>query len=217
VSQQLNVPPRLEAFALSTRFGGFTVLDGASFMIYAKVMALTGANGVGKTTLLRALVGADPADQGRVEVCSFDLDEQPLQAKSLLSFVPAEMVVYPFIRGCEFLRFVNGVRGVQFGDHLTSLIEAFQLAKHLNKRFDRMSLGTQHKFMLAAALSTQPKVLVMDEPTNTLDADSLDFLQQYLIDSQGKRAVLFASHNMRFVQACASGVLHLEDGGVKAA
>ena len=215
MSQQINLSPRLEAFALSKRFGGRTVLDGASFVIDAQVMALTGENGVGKTTLLRALVGSDPVDQGRVEICGIDLDQQPQQAKRLLAFVPAEMVVYPFIRGCEFLRFVAGVRGVQSGDQLTSFVEAFRLTKHLDKRFDRMSLGTQHKFQLVAALSAQPQVLVMDEPTNTLDVDSLDFLQQYLIDSQGKRAVLFASHNMRFVQDCVSGVLHLEDGGVK--
>ncbi len=215
MSQQINVSPRLEAFALSKRIGGHSVLDDASFVIDAKVMALTGENGVGKTTLLRTLVGSDPADQGRVEICGIDLHKQPLQAKSLLAYVPAELVVYPFIRGCEFLRFVAGVRGVQPGDQLTSFVEAFRLTKHLKKRFDRMSLGTQHKFMLVAALSAQPQVLVMDEPTNTLDADSQDFLQQYLIDSRGKRVVLFASHNKRFVRACASGVLHLHDGSVR--
>ncbi len=214
MTQPTTLPPRLEAFALSKRFGGRTVLDAASFRIQGQVMALTGENGIGKTTLLKILTGSEPADQGRVELCGIDLHKQPLEAKRLLAYVPAECPVYPFIRGREFLHFVAGIRGQQSDDQ-TSFVEAFRLTNYLDQRFDQMSLGTQHKFLLVTALSVQPQVLVMDEPTNALDTEALGVLQQYLIDSQGQRVVLFASHNERFIQACASGVLRLERGGVR--
>lgn len=205
-------PPGLAARGVTKLFGRRTVLDAVDLDLDGGVVALTGSNGAGKTTLLHILAGAVEADAGNVSVCGFDLGRRPREARALLSFVPAEPTVYPFLTGDELLRFVGCTKGHGLDGAVAELLEAFGLAGHRGKRFDEMSLGTQRKFYLVAALRADPRVLIMDEPTNALDAGSLAFLRQYFNECPESRTVIFASHDSAFVAATAARVLHLKDG-----
>lgn len=203
---------QLLATGIYKRYGSRNILCDLDLAVDSGVIALMGSNGAGKTTLLHILAGAIAADAGEVKLCGVDLTIQPIAARRLLSFVPAEPSVYPFLTGDEFVRFVGFAKGFAVDGPTEDLLDAFELRNHRNKRFDQMSLGTQRKFYLAAALRAEPKILILDEPTNAIDARSLAFLKQYLLNTAQCRTVLFASHDAPFIEDTATQILELREG-----
>ena len=144
---------------LSVSYQGRNVFKSVTYSFGSGVYALRGANGIGKSTLLRLLSGAQSPDAGRVWIGGIDLMREPQAAKQLLSYVPDESPVYPFMTGHELLEFVASVKRVPINGLVQELTVAFGLPPHLQTRFDAMSLGTQKKFLLCAAWIGAPKVL----------------------------------------------------------
>lgn len=173
------------------------------------VHALRGMNGIGKSTLLRLLAGAQPADAGRVWIDGIDLMQAPEDAKRRLSYVPDESPIYPFMTGEELLHFVAAVKRTGIDATVDGLIGAFDLARHLRTRFDAMSLGTRKKMMLCAAWIGAPRVLLLDEPSNGLDLASRDHLIGLLRHWGRESAILFAAHDEEFVSACGAAVIEM--------
>jgi len=92
-----------------------------------------------------------------------------------------------------------------------ALIDEFQLQEHLNLRFDAMSLGTQKKFLLAAAFIGNPMVIIADEPSNGLDRASRDVLARTFAREEVDRVLLFASHDSDFVTMSKASVVTMTD------
>lgn len=206
----------LRCQGLSVCYGKRQVLRAVGLSLAEGVFALQGANGVGKSTLLRVLAGAQAAEAGEVWIDGLSMARTPEAARRRLSYVPDESPVYPFMTGSEFLRFVARTRRTGLDDGLPELIGDFELAPQLQVRFDAMSLGTQKKMLLCAAWIGTPRVILMDEPSNGLDSRARDRLAAQIRSWSERATMLFSTHDPDMIAATGASILMMDellDGG----
>lgn len=196
------------------RYGDVTAVDGVSFAVGAEIVGLLGSNGAGKSTLLKMVVGLLRSDEGKLRIGGHDVRVEPHEARRLVGYLPEDLELYERLTARELLRFVAGVKGVPPDDAaIEAGLEHFGLldkADHLIKEY---SLGMKKKTGLLAALTGSPRVLVLDEPLNALDALSMRLVERRLEafrDAGG--AVLLSSHVMAFVERVCSRVVILRKG-----
>jgi ABC-2 type transport system ATP-binding protein len=201
--------PVLVCEGLGASYEGHEIFRSLNCSLATGVHALRGTNGIGKSTLLRLLAGAQPADAGRVWIDGIDLMEAPEDAKRRLSYVPDESPIYPFMTGEELLHFVAAVKRTGIDATVDGLIGAFDLGRHLRTRFDAMSLGTRKKMLLCAAWIGTPRVLLLDEPSNGLDLASRGHLVRLLQQWRHQCAILFSAHDDVLVSACGAAVIEM--------
>lgn len=211
----------LEVDGLGMRFSGQALFRGLSFACGPGVVALMGENGAGKSTLLSRLAGVHLAQEGRVVVGGHELDgpgQAPQKARRQLAWVPDESVAYEFMTGNEFLRMVLALRGQAEAPDLPGLVEGFGLAPHTGRRFGEMSLGTRKKFMLASGLASDARVVLMDEPTNGIDAGAKALLLERFRQGRDSRLFFFSTHDAEAVARSGAQVFTLAGkGGLQAA
>ncbi|AMK74969.1 MULTISPECIES: ATP-binding cassette domain-containing protein [Methylomonas] len=185
----------LRAVALTKHFPGKQVIANFSFAWSTPgIYLIAGPNGVGKSTLLAMLAGALAADAGEVFVGDADLRNSPLSARRRLSFCPADCPVFPFLTGQDWLGLLASVRGHLNRQALDQLMDGFQLHAHLHTRFDQLSLGTARKILLLGSAAADTEILILDEPSNGLDASSLAALQQVLREQARQRLIILSCH-----------------------
>jgi ABC-type multidrug transport system ATPase subunit len=199
----------LEAEGIGMQFSGLPLFRGLSFSFAAGVVALTGENGAGKSTLLSLLAGVQPPQEGRVRVNGLDLAAAPRDARHQLAWVPDESVAYEFMSGDEFLRMVLALRAQADAPALPGLLEGFGLGPHRGKRFGDMSLGTRKKFMLASGLASDAAVVLMDEPTNGIDAQARAFLVETMRRGSDARLFFFSTHDRDAVVESGAREFHM--------
>jgi ABC-type multidrug transport system ATPase subunit len=186
---------------VSKSYGSRPVLQGRTGRFAPGAYALRGPNGIGKSTLLRVLAGVDDADGGDIAIAGHSLRAQPAAAKARLAYAPDECPVYPFVTGRELLAFVAWAKRCAIPGKVTDIVERFGLARHLDTRCGAMSLGTQKKLMLAAAWIGDPAVLLLDEPSNGLDADARAVLIDLLAAQRDTSCVFMSTHDKAFADA----------------
>lgn len=194
---------------LGKAYGKHLVFDNLTHQFNRGIFALQGPNGIGKSTLLALLAGAEIPDAGEIWIGDYSLGREAISAKRQLSYIPDECPIYPFISGKDFLRFVAAAKKTVSGKETDRLVDDFGITPYLDTRFDAMSLGTQKKFMLCAAWIGDPAVMLIDEPTNGLDAASRKLLI-HLFEDRQNRVVLFSTHDAEFVEAVNATVVQLD-------
>jgi ABC-type multidrug transport system ATPase subunit len=182
-------------------YGSRTVLHERTGRFAPGAYALRGPNGIGKSTLLRVLAGVDAADGGDIVIGGQSLLAQPAAAKARLSYAPDECPVYPFVTGRELLAFVAWAKRCAIPDDVMEIVGRFGLARHLDTRCGAMSLGTHQKLILAAAWIGDPAVLLLDEPSNGLDADARAVLVDLLAAQRNTSVVFMSTHDKAFADA----------------
>lgn len=206
--------PLVEVEGVTKRYGELTAVDSVSFAAGAEIFGLLGSNGAGKSTTIKMLVGLLRPDSGRLRVAGHDVVRDGLEARRAVGYLPEDLELYERLTGREFLRMVAGLKGSPPDDALVEAeLDALGIldkADHLIKEY---SLGMKKKTGLIAAFLGSPRVLVLDEPLNALDARSMRLVENRLIafrDAGG--AVILSSHVMAFVERVCSRVLVLRAG-----
>ncbi|HEX4077671.1 MAG TPA: ABC transporter ATP-binding protein [Rhizomicrobium sp.] len=206
------IPDGLLRFdGLAASYGRHRIFRSASLALAAGVYALKGPNGIGKSTLLRLLAGAQPADAGEVWIDGISVMRASEEAKRHLSYVPDESPIYPFMTGNELLQFVASIKRTRIDGNVQALIAEFELSAQLDTRFDSLSSGTQKKMMLCAAWIGAPRVLLLDEPSNGLDEAARAALARLLGKWARHGTVLFAAHDADFVATTEASVIAMQD------
>ncbi len=213
---QAAPPPRLsqvviEAYGLVKRFGGEVVLDGVSFAVQrGERVGIVGANGVGKTTFLRVLLGELPPDEGRVVVGKRTRVAYYDQQRARLD---PEQTVYeaagggpPGAVGEDFVA-LSG-RKVALRDYLDDLLFPPAVQRMQVKA---LSGGERNRLLLARLFLEGANVLVLDEPTNDLDLVTLNVLERLLLEFDG--SVLIVTHDRYFLDKVATAILAFEGAG----
>lgn len=166
-----NIP--VSATNISKRFGDTHAVDGVSLNIRAgEIYGLVGADGAGKTTTIRLLVGALKADVGEVNICGYDINTQTEQARSQFGYLSQKFSFYEDLTVLENIRFFAEVRGLRSNEWLPRCMEILKfvgLEKFTERRAGQLSGGMKQKLGLASALVTRPRVLLLDEPTTGVD------------------------------------------------
>ena len=163
----------VEATHLKKSFGSLQAVDGVSLQIKAgEIYGLVGADGAGKTTTLRLLVGALLPDEGEVSICGYDVIRRTEQARSQIGYLSQRFSLYEDLSVLENIRFFAEVRGLSAGEWLPRSLEILEfvgLAEFKDRRAGQLSGGMKQKLGLASALVTRPRVLLLDEPTTGVD------------------------------------------------
>ena len=202
-------------------FGEKVALKGVSFSVpQGQICGLLGPNGAGKTTLFRLLMGILKASGGRLYVEGLDAFDDRVQVKRLIGFLPDEPVFYSYLSGREILQLSAAMHGLPAQasvERLLPMIQQLSLADELDNYAEDYSRGMKKKLGLLLALIHEPRLLVLDEPTNGLDVESTHVFYD-LIASRARSGstVLFSTHLMDHVARLCSHVIILNQGSVVA-
>jgi ABC-type multidrug transport system ATPase subunit len=208
-----EVAKAIEVSNLTKRFGRYTAVDDLSFTVQTgEAVALWGANGAGKTTAVRCLLNLFPFE-GEILINGLDTRRQSKQVRQIIGFVPQELSFHDDMSVAETLIFYARLKKVPNGFDFGPLLEQVRLMPHINKRVGELSGGLKQRLALAAALLNDPPILILDEPTASLDIRSREEFLLLLrsLKHQGK-TMIFSSHHLEEVTALADRVLLLEGG-----
>lgn len=195
-------------------------LGGVSFAVArGEVLALIGANGAGKSTLLRILATLIVPTRGRAAVAGFDVEREPARVRRQLGFhTGADSGFFGRLSARENLAFfaaLNNLVGTEASRRIAAAVDLLGLDETLDRQVRTFSTGTLHRLGLARALLHAPTLLLLDEPTRSLDplaaAEFRRFLKQDLVREHGTTLV-FASHTLAEVEELADRVALLDGG-----
>ena len=209
----------IEVERLVKRYGANLAVAGIDLAARpGEVVALLGPNGAGKSTTIRAITGLLRPTSGRVRVAGHDLERAPLAAKAALGYVPDRPYLYPKLTARELLRFVARLRRVPDGeDRSDAWLEAFGLLTVANELIETYSHGMRQKLTFAAALLSDPPVLVVDEPMVGLDPRAARQVRQLMRDHANRgHTVLLTTHAMDVAEALADRVVVMHQGRIAA-
>lgn len=162
------------------------------------VAALIGRNGAGKSTFLRCISGWTMPEDGEVEINGVNLRRRERGLRQNVVFVPDTPDFYDELTAWEHLQFVGQLNHIEhWKEHSEELLDEFQLTEHRNAFPFTFSRGMRYKLALCMALLVQPPLLLLDEPFGPLDALSVQYLWDHLLDyGTEDRSVIFSSHTM---------------------
>jgi ABC-2 type transport system ATP-binding protein len=217
----VDAPPLVEVDDVSKSFGAKTALQNVSFSVPSgQICGLLGPNGSGKTTLFRLLMGILKASSGRLLIDSLDAFEDRVVAKRLIGFLPDEPVFYSYLSGREILELSAAMHGLNVPQTMARvgpLMAQLRLADDIDNYAEDYSRGMKKKLGLLLAMLHQPKLLVLDEPTNGLDVESIHLFYD-LISATARDGVtvLFSTHLMDHVTRLCSHAVIINEGSVVA-
>jgi ABC-2 type transport system ATP-binding protein len=201
---------------LVKRYGPRVAVRGVSFAIeQGEVIGLLGPNGSGKSTILRVLAGYLPPTAGAVRIDGIDVAADSLAARARVGYVPEDAPLYDGMRVGEFLHFMAAIKGVvrhAVRGAVTTAVEQLELGPVLGMPIGKLSRGYRQRVAIAQALLNDPPLLILDEPTNALDAYQVIAVRALVRSLAGRRTVLVASHVLTEIERVASRIMILVDG-----
>jgi len=207
--------------AVTKWFGNKVALNQVSFAVPAgQICGLLGPNGAGKTTLFRLLMGILKATEGRLLIDRLDAFEDRVEVKRLLGFLPDEPVFYSYLSGREVLELSAAMHGLDVEvamRRIETIALRLRLANELHNYAEDYSRGMKKKLGLLLAMLHEPKLLVLDEPTNGLDVESTHLFYDLISEEAHKgTTVLFSTHLMDHVTKLCSHAVIINEGTVVA-
>lgn len=201
---------------LSKRFGQFVAVDNLSFEVQpGEVLGVLGPNGAGKTTTMRMVTGYVPPSAGRVRIGGHDLYDRPVAAKKLIGYLPENPPLYPEMTVGRYLRFVAALKDVPQA-RLTSAVgqavSRTKLADVTDERIGTLSKACRQRVGLAQALVHEPPVLILDEPTSSLDPKQRAEVRDLIKELRGFHTVLVSTHILPEVSDVADRVVIMNRG-----
>ena len=160
--------------SLSKTFkSGFNALENVSLDIYkGEIFALLGPNGAGKTTLISIITGITIPTSGSVKVNNYDVLKDPIKTRSIIGLVPQEVAIEPFETVLSSIKFSRGLFGKpQDSFYINSILKQLSLWEKRNTKIIELSGGMKRRVLIAKALSHEPLVLFLDEPTAGVDVE----------------------------------------------
>ena len=163
----------IEIEGLTICYGDLRAVDDLNLKVEkGELFAFLGPNGAGKTSTIKSLVGLLRPTSGTTRICGFDIQDQPLDAKARLGYVPDIAVFYEKLTPREFMGFIADIFGVDEKEAAVAtneLFETFQLHEFENERIESLSHGTRQRVAIASGLLHSPEVFIIDEPMVGLD------------------------------------------------
>jgi ABC-2 type transport system ATP-binding protein len=190
----------IETFALTKRFGEKTAVDALTLKVEpGEVMGFLGPNGSGKTTTIRLLMGLLMPSEGRATILGKDCQREAVALKRDVGYLPEEPFLYPYLSGLELLELVAGLHGLPRAEarrRAGEAAELFGLGADARAYTVTYSQGMRKRLALAAALIHQPRVLILDEPTNGLDPRGARQMREIMAAQAAQGRTVFVSTHL---------------------
>ena len=189
--------PVLEVRGLCKRFGEITAVDELNLTIYpGDVYGFIGPNGAGKTTTIRMILGLIHSDAGEVKIFGYDLKRDYRRALSEIGALVESPAFYPFLSGYRNLRLFGDLSRRVSRERIYQVLELVGLSRRAHHRVRGYSQGMRQRLGIALALLHQPKLLILDEPTNGLDPQGIREVRNLIrrISQEEKITIFLSSH-----------------------
>ena len=207
----------LEVKGLKKRLGKREIIKGINFSVKdGEIFGFLGPNGAGKTTTIRMLVGLIAPNEGEIKICGKDVQKEKEEALKNVGAVVENPELYKYLSGRENLMQIARIRKVS-KEEVEELIELVGLKDRIDDKVKKYSLGMKQRLGIAAALIGEPKLLILDEPTNGLDPSGIiDFREVVKKAAKEKgMAVFISSHILSEVQNLCDRVAFTNGGVIK--
>jgi ABC-2 type transport system ATP-binding protein len=206
----------VEASHLRRTYGTFTALHGVSFQIQAgSIVGLLGPNGAGKSTTMKILTGFLAPTGGNAKVAGVDVLTDPVEARRHLGYLPESAPIYDEMSVRAFLAFVARARGLAAAGATRAIDRVLQecgLTERVHQPIWTLSKGYKQRVGLAQALVHEPKLLILDEPTNGLDPNQIVEIRSLIRELGRTRTVILSTHILPEVQVTCDRVIIIHQG-----
>lgn len=201
---------------LSKNYHGLVAVDDLSFSVEpGEVLGFLGPNGAGKTTTMRMIAGFVAPTSGSASICGHDVASEPLAAKAALGYLPEGAPTYGEMTVGGFLDFIADLRALA-GEHrrqrLDYVISRLQLEPVLAQTVDTLSKGFKRRVGLAQAIVHDPKVLILDEPTDGLDPVQKHEVRTLIGEIAKEKTIVISTHILEEVDAVCTRAIIIARG-----
>jgi len=206
----------IEVKKLNKIYDKIIAVKDLSFVINkGKIIGLLGPNGCGKTTTIAMILGLVKPTSGEIIIKGKNLEKERINLLEKMNFISPYVELPKKLTVEENLKVYAGLYGVKnVNEKISELINELRLNKFLKKKTGELSSGQKNRISLAKALINDPEILMMDEPTASLDPDTGDFVRSFIehYSSKTNVTILLASHNMNEVERLCDSVMMMKDG-----
>ncbi|MEO0338697.1 MAG: ABC transporter ATP-binding protein [Bacteroidota bacterium] len=197
----------IEAKGLTKKFGDFTAVDAISFHVdQGEIFGFLGANGAGKTTAIKMLIGLSSPSAGHAQVAGFDIRKQREKVKKNIGYMSQKFSLYQDLSIRQNIRFYGGIYGLsrkQIKSKTEEIIETLGLADYARKVVAELPLGWKQRLAFAVAGVHDPKIIFMDEPTGGVDPKTRRQFWEMIYEAADRGVTIFVTtHYMDEAEYC---------------
>ncbi len=189
------------------------VLNNITFRIDSpQILALVGPNGSGKSTLMNCMMNLISYDSGNISI--FDMDNRDPNIFKSVSYLKDNRIFYPYLSAYDHLKYICDIQKIDY-KNISKVAEKVGIEKFYKKRVESYSLGMKQRVLLAMSIINKPKLILMDEPLNGLDTDSIFRFRDLIKELHaGGTTILISSHTLSELDYITNDILFLKDGSV---
>jgi len=208
----------IEVNHLFKYYGEQAAVQDISFNVAAgEIVGFIGPNGAGKSTTMKIITGFIPSTSGDVSVCGIPVNEDSMQTRQLIGYLPEHNPLYLDMYVKEYLEFVGKIYKVKnLKARIQEMINAVGLDVEQNKKIGALSKGYRQRVGLAAAIIHDTQVLILDEPTSGLDPNQLVDIRELIKKIGKEKTVMLSTHIMQEVEAICDRVVIINKGRIVA-
>ncbi|HZS57484.1 MAG TPA: ABC transporter ATP-binding protein [Bryobacteraceae bacterium] len=199
------LPPAIEIRDLIKTYSGFRAVDSLTVTVpQGCFFGFLGPNGAGKTTTIKMLMGVAKPDSGTMQVLGLPLPDKSFEVRNELGLVPDDSLLFDYLNGLEYLEFVGRLYGLSKSlakERGRELMDLFELKENNRKLIGEYSKGMRKRVAMAAALIHRPRLFLMDEPFEGVDAVGARLMKDILLEQVRHGATVFlTSHVLEVVE-----------------
>ena len=206
----------IEVNKLNKTYDKIIAVKNLSFVINkGKIIGLLGPNGCGKTTTIAMILGLLKPTSGEVIIKGKNIEKERINLLEKMNFISPYVELPKKLTVEENLKVYGGLYGIKnINEKISELVNELRLNEFLKKKTGELSSGQKNRISLAKALINDPEILLLDEPTASLDPETGDFVRSFIekYSSKTNVTILLASHNMNEVERLCDSVMMMKDG-----
>lgn len=206
--------------SLTKYYNDLCAVDQISFDISkGEIMGLLGPNGAGKTTTLQILTGFLRPTSGNIKVKDYSIDEDSLQIKNLLGYLPESAPLYHDMLVYDYLDYVANLRGIDSSNKISRirhLADLCGIREVMHKTINELSKGFKQRVGLAHAMMDDPEILVLDEPTSGLDPNQIIEIRDIIRQIGKEKTVILSTHILSEAEATCDRIVIINKGKIVA-
>ncbi len=206
--------PQIEVFNFTKDYGHHRGAFNVSFKINkGEVFGFLGPNGAGKSTVIRHLMGFSKGDDGETKIFNKETFKNYYDILKNVGYLPGEIALPAGLTGWEFIKMMKQLKHVENDDRLNYLLKLFELDPSIETK--KMSLGVKRKLAIVVAFMSDPEVLILDEPTSSLDLEMQQTFIEFVKEEKKRgKTILLSSHIFTEVDATCDKIAIIKNGNI---
>ena len=208
----------IEISNITKRFGALTAVDDVSFSVgRGEVLGFLGPNGAGKSTTMKMVTGFLRPDRGTIRIGGVDIAANPVEVKRWIGYLPEGAPLYGEMTTRGFLRFIAGIRGFKGVDadrRIEVVVGKVSLESVLEMPIETLSKGFKRRVGLAQAILHDPRILILDEPTDGLDPNQKHEVRSLIKGMSAEKVIVLSTHILEEVDAVCTRATIIANGRI---